>query len=76
MTASASQSAFFALVGTHGLHITAGLLWMLLLMVHIMRRGFTQSSMRKLTLLSLFWHFLDLVWIFIFTFVYLMGATM
>lgn len=71
---SASQSAFFTLVGTHGLHITFGLLWMGLLIIHILRRGLTKSAVRKLTLLNIFWHFLDLVWIFIFTIVYLMGA--
>jgi cytochrome o ubiquinol oxidase subunit 3 len=68
-------SAFFTLVSTHGLHITSGLIWMAVLMRQIMTRGLVRSSLRKLTLLSLFWHFLDIVWIFIFTVVYLMGAT-
>lgn len=67
-------SSFFTLVGTHGLHITFGLLWMIILMIYIYRKGLTSGNVRKLTLLSLFWHFLDLVWIFIFTFVFLMGA--
>lgn len=71
---SAFLSSFFSLVGTHGLHITAGLLWMGILFVYIFRRGLTHSNIRKLTLLSLFWHFLDLVWIFIFTIVYLFGG--
>lgn len=71
---SAFLSSFFSLVGTHGLHIFVGLLWMVLLFVYIARRGFTTSAVRKLTLLSLFWHFLDIVWIFIFTIVYLMGV--
>jgi len=67
-------SAFFTLVGTHGLHITVGLLWMAVLMAKIWSGGLTRGNVRKLTLLSLFWHFLDFIWIFIFTIVYLMGA--
>lgn len=67
-------SAFFTLVGTHGLHITAGLLWMGVLVAQVVRGGLTTGAVRRLTLLSLFWHFLDLIWIFIFTIVYLMGA--
>ena len=66
-------SAYFTLVGTHGLHIVVGLLWMLVLAVSIFTQGLTRSTMRKLLLWSLFWHFLDLVWIFIFTIVYLLG---
>lgn len=66
-------SAFFILVGTHGLHITAGLMWIVALLAQVKRRGLTHSLVRKLTLLSLFWHFLDIIWIFIFTVVYLMG---
>lgn len=64
-------SAFFVLVGTHGLHITSGLFWMGTTLSYVARRGLTESLVRKLSLLSLFWHFLDIVWIFIFTFVYL-----
>lgn len=67
-------SAFFTLVGTHGLHISIGLLWMLTLMIQVVRRGFTAHTSRRLMLLSMFWHFLDVVWIFIFTIVYLMGV--
>jgi cytochrome o ubiquinol oxidase subunit 3 len=67
-------SSYFTLVGTHGLHITVGLLWMAVLLVGVARRGLPPSLVRKLSLLSLFWHFLDLIWIFIFTIVYLMGA--
>jgi cytochrome o ubiquinol oxidase subunit 3 len=67
-------SAYFVLVGTHGLHITAGLLWLGVLRVKIWRQGLTANNMRKLTMFSLFWHFLDIIWIFIFTIVYLMGA--
>ena len=71
---SAFLSSFFTLVGTHGLHITTGLFWMFICMVKVWTHGLTKSLTRKLTLLSLFWHFLDIVWIFIFTIVYLMGA--
>jgi cytochrome o ubiquinol oxidase subunit 3 len=71
---SAFLSSFFTLVGTHGLHITVGLLWMGLCMYKIWKNGLTESITRKLTLLSLFWHFLDIIWIFIFTVVYLMGS--
>lgn len=67
-------SAFFTLVSTHGLHITAGLLWIVVLMAQIMSRGLTSNTLRRLTCLSLFWHFLDVIWIFIFTIVYLMGV--
>lgn len=67
-------SAFFTLVGTHGLHITAGLLWMAVLMYKIISRGLSAASVKRLALLGLFWHFLDIVWIFIFTIVYLMGV--
>lgn len=74
-TASGYLSAFFTLVGTHGLHITAGLLWMLTLMVRVARKGLGVATIRQLTLLSLFWHFLDIIWIFIFTIVYLMGVS-
>lgn len=68
-------SAFFTLVGTHGLHITAGLIWILVLLWQVFRKGLGSSVVRRLTMLSLFWHFLDIVWIFIFTIVYLMGVS-
>lgn len=68
---NAFLSAFFVLVGTHGLHITSGLLWMGVTMGYIAKRGLNAPLIRKLALLSLFWHFLDIVWIFIFTIVYL-----
>lgn len=71
---SAFLSSFFTLVGTHGLHVFFGALWMTVLTVYIARRGLREGSVRRLTMLSLFWHFLDVVWIFIFTFVYLIGA--
>lgn len=64
-------SSFFALVGTHGIHIISGLLWMTITLIFVKKRGLTTNMVNKLTLLSLFWHFLDIVWIFIFTLVYL-----
>ncbi|HEY8998921.1 MAG TPA: cytochrome o ubiquinol oxidase subunit III [Candidatus Saccharimonadales bacterium] len=67
-------SSYFTLVATHGLHITVGLLWMGVMMFKVLRGGLTTHSVKRLTLLSMFWHFLDVVWIFIFTIVYLMGA--
>lgn len=67
-------SGFFTLVGTHGLHITAGLTWMAIMMYKIMQSGLNRQNLRRLTMLSIFWHFLDVVWIFIFSIVYLMGA--
>jgi cytochrome o ubiquinol oxidase subunit 3 len=69
-------SAFFTLVGTHGLHITFGLIWMAVMMLKIFKAGLGEGNVRRLTMLSLFWHFLDVVWIFIFTVVYLMGLTL
>lgn len=71
---SAFLSAFFTLVGTHGFHIFIGLLWLLVLVLVLFKRGLTNKLTRQLTLFGLFWHFLDLVWIFIFTVVYLMGV--
>lgn len=67
-------SAFFTLVGTHGLHITVGLLWMIFLVAEIVFKGLIAVTLKRLTCLSMFWHFLDVVWIFIFTIVYLMGV--
>jgi len=68
---NAFLSSFFILVGTHGLHITSGLIWMAATLGYILKRGINSHLVRKLALLSLFWHFLDIVWIFIFTVVYL-----
>ncbi len=67
-------SSFFTLVGTHGLHIATGILWGALMLLEVTRRGLTSINLRRLSTFSLFWHFLDIVWIFIFSFVYLMGA--
>ncbi len=72
---SAFLSGFFTLVGTHGLHIIIGLIWGAVMLAYIIKTGVTSDSLRKFTLFSLFWHFLDLVWIFIFTIVYL-GASL
>ena len=67
-------SAFFTLVGTHGLHVTLGALWMFVLIIQLLHRGLTAMTVRQLQMLTLFWHFLDVVWIFIFSFVYLIGS--
>lgn len=72
---SAYLSSFFGLVGTHGLHVALGSLWMIVVMVHIWLRGVNESS-TKLVTLGLFWHFLDIVWIFIFSVVYLLSAAL
>ena len=71
---SAFLSAYFTLVGTHGLHVTAGLLWMAVMMHQVKHFGLDGVVRRRLACLSLFWHFLDLIWICVFTFVYLQGA--
>jgi cytochrome o ubiquinol oxidase subunit III len=71
---SAFLSAYFTLVGTHGLHVTAGLVWLAVMMHQTFRFGLDGVIRRRLACLSLFWHFLDLVWICVFTFVYLRGA--
>lgn len=68
-------SSYFGLVGTHGLHITVGLLWLAILLVFLSKRGLRESMIRKITLFGIFWHFLDIVWIFIFSIVYLMGVS-
>ncbi|KQX66952.1 MULTISPECIES: cytochrome o ubiquinol oxidase subunit III [unclassified Paenibacillus] len=74
ISTSAFLSAFFALVGTHGLHVSVGLIWMVGLMLQLKRRGITAVTKRKVAVISLYWHFLDVVWIFVFTVVYLMGV--
>jgi cytochrome o ubiquinol oxidase subunit III len=70
---SAFLSSFFTLVGTHGLHVTFGLIWLATLMVQVGRHGLIAANQRRLMCLSMFWHFLDVIWIGVFTFVYLMG---
>lgn len=67
-------TAFFALVGTHGLHVSFGIIWLVTLMFQTKRHGLTPENRRRLMCLSMFWHFLDVVWIGVFTFVYLMGV--
>lgn len=71
---SAFLSSFFTLVGTHGLHVSFGLLWLAVMIAQLYWQGLTVNTFRRLVIFSLFWHFLDLIWIFIFTFVYLMGV--
>lgn len=71
---SAFLSSFFALVGTHGLHVTFGMVWLFVLVAQVGKLGLTAANQRRLFCLSMFWHFLDVVWIGVFTFVYLMGA--
>jgi len=71
---SAFLSSFFALVGTHGLHVTFGAIWLVVLMVQVGKHGLIRENKRRLLCLSMFWHFLDVVWIGVFTFVYLMGV--
>lgn len=72
---SAFLSSYFTLVGTHGLHIAIGLLWLIVVTVRLWRFKFRQSDLNRLALFALFWHFLDVVWIFIFSIVYLIGGS-
>ena len=71
---SAFLSAFFSLVGLHGLHISIGFIWLIIMIYQLFQRGLTHSNLRKTVMAGIFWHFLDAVWIFIFTIVYLFGA--
>jgi len=71
---SAFLSSFFTLVGTHGLHVSCGIIWLITLMVQVKRKGLIAANKRRLWCLSMFWHFLDVVWIGVFSFVYLMGV--
>jgi cytochrome o ubiquinol oxidase subunit 3 len=71
---SAFLSSFFTLVGTHGLHVTFGIVWLVTLMIQVGKHGLIPENRRRLLCLSMFWHFLDVVWIGVFTFVYLMGS--
>ncbi|PKR85330.1 cytochrome aa3 quinol oxidase subunit III [Heyndrickxia camelliae] len=73
MQTSAFLSGFFVLLGTHGAHVTLGILWGILLIIQVVRNGLNPVTSRKFFIISLYWHFLDVVWIFIFTFVYLGG---
>ncbi|ELX08915.1 MULTISPECIES: cytochrome o ubiquinol oxidase subunit III [Oxalobacteraceae] len=71
---SAFLTSFFALVGTHGLHVTFGSIWLITLVFQLAKHGLTPENNRRLMCLSMFWHFLDVIWIGVFTFVYLMGV--
>lgn len=71
---SAFLSSFFTLVGTHGLHVSVGLIWLVTLMVQVAQHGLIEANRRRLMCLSMFWHFLDVIWIGVFTFVYLLGV--
>jgi cytochrome o ubiquinol oxidase subunit 3 len=73
-TRSAFLSAFFTLVGCHGLHVTAGLLWLLTMMAQVFAKGYRADILRRILCFSLFWHALDIVWVALFSMVYLMGA--
>lgn len=73
LSSSAYWSSFFVLAGTHGVHVTLGIGWIILLLIQVLRRGLTPVTSRKIFVVSLYWHFLDVIWIFIFTGVYLIG---
>jgi cytochrome o ubiquinol oxidase subunit 3 len=71
---SAFLSAFFTLVGCHGLHVTLGLLWLLTMMAQVYAKGYRADILRRVLCFSLFWHALDIIWVALFTVVYLYGA--
>jgi len=71
---SAFLAAFFTLVGTHGCHVTLGVVWMISIIIQIARYGIDADTARKAFIVGLYWHFLDIVWIFIFTVVYMTGV--
>jgi cytochrome o ubiquinol oxidase subunit 3 len=71
---SAFLTAFFSLVGCHGLHVTVGLLWLLTMMAQVLAKGFRADILRRILCFNLFWHALDIIWVGIFTVVYLMGG--
>lgn len=71
---SAAWSSFFTLVGTHGLHVTFGVIWLIVLICQVLNRGLIPENKRRLICLSMFWHFLDLIWVGVFSFVYLIGV--
>lgn len=73
MQSSAFWSAFFVLAGTHGVHVTLGIGWAILLIIQLVKRGLTPVTSRKVFVIGLYWHFLDVIWIFLFTSVYLIG---
>jgi len=71
---SAFLSAFFAVIGCHGFHVTAGLLWLLTMMAQVLAKGYRQDILRRLLCFSLFWHTLDIIWVALFSLVYLVGV--
>ncbi|WP_421384092.1 cytochrome aa3 quinol oxidase subunit III [Bacillus salacetis] len=73
---SAFLSSLFVLLGTHGAHVTFGIFWATMVIIQLVKRGLTPVTARKVFIIGLYWHFLDVVWIFIFTFVYLKGLVM
>ncbi len=73
-TRSAFLSAFFTLVGCHGLHVSAGILWLLTMMAQVIAKGFRADILRRLLCFALFWHALDIIWVAIFSIVYLLGS--
>ena len=73
-TRSAFLSAFFTLVGCHGLHVSAGILWLLTMMAQVLAKGFRADIQRRILCFALFWHALDIIWIAVFTVVYLLGS--
>ncbi|PKC51504.1 cytochrome c oxidase subunit III-like protein, partial [Rhizophagus irregularis] len=73
-TQSAFASSFYTLVGTHGLHVVIGLVWMIGLIIRNFKRGLNLYNAPKYFAASIYWHFIDVVWVFIFTVVYLMGV--
>jgi len=73
-TRSAFLSAFFTLVGCHGLHVSAGILWLLTMMAQVAAKGFREDVCRRLLCFALFWHALDIIWVGIFSMVYLLGS--
>ncbi|MGG3854993.1 cytochrome aa3 quinol oxidase subunit III [Caldifermentibacillus hisashii] len=74
MQTSAFLSSLFTLLGTHGAHVTFGIFWAIMLIIQLVKRGLTPKTASKMHIFTLYWHFLDVVWIFIFTFVYLAGV--
>ncbi len=73
---SAFLSSLFVLLGTHGAHVTFGIFWAIMVIIQLVKRGLTPVTARKIFIIGLYWHFLDVVWIFIFTFVYLKGMVL
>ena len=74
LSTNAYSSVFYIATGFHGLHVTGGLIWMAVMMYQIQKKGITGSAKTRMGCLSLFWHFLDVVWICVFTVVYLLGV--